>query len=253
MKKLENKVALITGAAAGMGKAIALLFAREGGKLVISDIDKKSLRTVADLIRADGGTVFALNGDISKEEAVQNMVDAAINNYGTVDILVNNAGIMDNFVPAAEVDDTLWERVLAVNLTGPMRLIRKVLPIMTAKQTGSIVNIASIGGLQGSRAGAAYTSSKHALIGLTKNVAFQYADQGIRCNAIAPGGVNTNIGETFKTPNSFGIGKAMSGATFNPRSGEPEEIATIASFLASEEASFVNGAVITADGGWTAY
>jgi NAD(P)-dependent dehydrogenase (short-subunit alcohol dehydrogenase family) len=236
-----------------MGKAIALLFAREGARVILSDIHEEGLRTVADRITVEGGISLPVAGDVAKEEDVRQLVDAAINSYGSLDILVNNAGIMDNFVPVAEVTDELWNRVLSVNLTGPMRLIRKALPVMTAKGGGTIINISSVGGLYGSRAGAAYTSSKHALIGLTKNVAFQYAGQGIRCNAIAPGGVNTTIGETIKTPHPFGIAKAMSGAAFNPRSGEPEEIAAIALFLASEDAGFVNGAVIVADGGWTAY
>lgn len=253
MKKLENKIAVITGAAAGMGKAIALVYARQGAKLILSDIHEEGLREVAAAIAASGGSAVAVVGDVAVEEDVQQLIDTAVKTYGTIDILVNNAGIMDNFVPAGEVTDDLWERVLNVNLTGPLRLTRKALALFTEKRSGVIINIASIGGLQGSRAGAAYTASKHALIGLTKNVAFQYADQGIRCNAIAPGGVNTSIGETLKSPNELGIKKAMSGASFNPRSGESEEIATVALFLASDDASFVNGAVIIADGGWTAY
>lgn len=253
MMKLENKVAVITGAAAGMGEAIALLFAQQGAKVVISDINAQGLDAVAQTIRQTNGEVVAISGDVSVEQHVQELIDTAISRYGTLDILVNNAGIMDNFVPATDITDELWEWVLGVNLTGPMRLMRKALPAMLGKKQGSIINIASVGGLQGSRAGATYTASKHALIGLSKNVAFQYADQGIRCNIIAPGGVNTRIGETLKTPNAFGIGKAMLGAAFNPRSGDPGEIATIALFLASGDAGFVNGAVIVADGGWTAY
>lgn len=160
---------------------------------------------------------------------------------------------MDNMVPAADITDDLWERVIAINLTGPMRLTRKALSIFTPKKSGVIINIASVAGLNGSRAGVAYTSSKHGMIGLTKNVAFQYAESGIRCNAIAPGGVKTNIGTTMSEPSEFGLARAMAGASFNPRSAEPEEIAKIALFLASEDASFVNGTVITADSGWTAY
>jgi len=217
--KLQDKVIVVTGAASGMGKAIATLFAKEG----------------------------------AKEEDVQQMIDTAVNTYGTLDVLVNNAGIMDNMVPAADLTDELWDKVLAVNTTGPMRAIRKALPIFLEKGKGTIVNIASVAGLNGSRAGAAYTASKHAVIGLTKNVAFQYAPQGIRCNAIAPGGVNTNIGTTMASPNPFGLERASAGSSFNPRSAEPEEIATVALFLATEDSSFVNGAVIVADAGWTTY
>lgn len=187
------------------------------------------------------------------EEEVQNLIDTAVHKYSTLDILVNNAGVMDNFVPAGAVTDDLWEKVFQINVTGAMRTIRKVLPIFTEKGAGVIVNIASSGGLLGSRAGAAYTASKHAVVGLTKNVGFQYAQSGIRCNAVAPGSVNTNIGNTLFTPHSFGMERAMAGMSLSPRSGDPDEIAKVALFLASDDSSFVNGTVITADAGWTAY
>jgi len=251
--KLSGKVAIVTGAAAGMGKAIAELFAQEGAKVVASDLNAEGVQAVVQGITDKGGTAIAVAANVAKEEDVQNLVDTAVKTYGTVDILINNAGIMDNFVPAAEITDELWDRVFAVNTTGVMRATRKVLPIFIEKKSGAIVNIASIGGLYGSRAGATYTASKHAVIGFTKNVGFQYGEFGIRCNAIAPGGVNTNIGTTMNNPSQFGMGKAMSGAANNPRSGEPEEIAKVALFLASDDASFVNGAVVTADAGWTAY
>jgi len=251
--KLQQKVAVVTGAGAGMGRAIAILFAKEGAKVVAADIQPEAVRATVSEIEANGGTAVAVEADISREEHIQRMIDTAVQSFGTLDILVNNAGIMDNFVPAAEVTDELWEKVFAVNTTGTMRAIRKALPIFLEKGKGVIVNVASVGGLQGSRAGAAYTASKHAVVGLTKNVAFQYALKGIRCNAIAPGGVNTNIGATLRQPNAFGMERATAGIGLNPRAGEPEEIATVALFLASDDASFVNGAVITADAGWTAY
>jgi NAD(P)-dependent dehydrogenase (short-subunit alcohol dehydrogenase family) len=251
--KLENKVAVVTGAGSGMGKAIAVLYAKEGAKVVATDINEESVKAVAAEIIAAGGAATAIVANVAKEEDVQKMIDTAIEKYGTLDILVNNAGIMDNFVPAEEVTDELWDRVLAINTTGTMRAIRKALPIFLEKKSGVIINNASVGGLYGSRAGAAYTASKHAVIGLTKNVGFQYAMEGIRCNAIAPGGVNTNIGTTMNNPSKFGMERAMSGAQNNPRSGESEEIATVAVFLGSNDSSFVNGQVITADGGWTAY
>lgn len=251
--KLENKVAIVTGAGAGMGRAIALLYAKEGAKVVASDINADTIQAVVKEIKDAGGQATAVVANVAQEEDIQTMVDTAVKEYGTIDILVNNAGIMDNFVPAANVTDELWERVLSINTTGVMRAIRKVLPIFQEKKSGVIINNASVGGLYGSRAGAAYTASKHAVIGLTKNVAFQYAEEGIRCNAIAPGGVETNIGTTINNPDPFGMKKAMSGAEFNPRNGVPEEIATIALFLGSNDSSFVNGVTITADAGWTAY
>jgi len=251
--KLAGKVAVVTGAASGMGKSIAILFAKEGAKVVAADLNLEGVQAVVNEITSAGGTATAVQANVAKEEDIQSMIDTAVNTYGTLDILVNNAGIMDNFTPAAEVTDELWERVFAVNTTSVMRSTRKALPIFLEKGKGVIINVASVGGLYGSRAGAAYTASKHAVIGFTKNVGFQYADQGIRCNAIAPGGVMTNIHTTFTNVSQFGMGKATSGAGANPRQGSPDEIATVALFLASDDSSFVNGTVITADAGWTAY
>lgn len=251
--RLSGKIAVVTGAASGMGKAIAELFAAEGAKVVVSDLRVEAAQTVVSGIEASGGQALAVAANVAKEEDVQNLIDAAVKKFGTVDILVNNAGIMDNFVPAEDMTDELWERVFAINTTGPMRTTRKVLPIFTERKSGVIINIASAGGLNGSRAGAAYTASKHAVVGFTKNVGFQYANLGIRCNAIAPGGVKTNIGTSITAPNPFGMERAMVGMQINPRAGEPEEIAKVALFLASDDSSFVNGTVVTADAGWTAY
>lgn len=251
--RLDGKVAIVTGAGSGMGKEIAVLFAREGAKVVVSDMNEESAQATVKQIEKTDGVATALVANVAKEDDIQLLIDTAIETYGTLDILVNNAGIMDGMVPAHEVTDALWERVFAVNATGPMRAIRKALPHFMNKGKGTIVNIASVGGLYGSRAGAAYTAAKHAVVGLTKNVGYQYAKLGIRCNAIAPGGVNTNIGVGSSSPNEFGLDKAMAGMNINPRVGDPAEIAKIALFLASDESSFVNGTVITADAGWTAY
>lgn len=251
--KLQDKVAVVTGAGSGMGKAIATLFAAEGAKVIASDINLELVDKVIGQITAGGGTAVAAPSDVSREDNVQALIDTCVSTYGTLDILVNNAGIMDNFQPAAEVTDEMWEKVFSVNITGVMRMTRKALPIFLEKGKGTIVNIASAGGLTGSRAGVAYTSSKHAVVGFTRNVGFQYATKGIRCNAIAPGAVITNIGATINNPNKFGMERATLGSNLNPRAGEPEEIAKIALFLASEDSSFINGAIITADAGWTAY
>lgn len=253
--KLQDKVTVITGAGSGMGKEMALLFGREGAKLVLADISQATLDEVVAEVKNNGGQAVGVIANVAKEEDVQNMIDTAVNTYGSLDVLVNNAGIMDKMTPVTDLTDELWERVIAVNTTGPMRAIRKALPIMMEKGKGVIVNTASVGGLYGSRAGAAYTASKHAVVGLTKNIGFQYADAGIRCNAIAPGGVETNIMSDAGDMNmeSRGLKKAMSGTGMNPRSGHPSEIAKVALFLASDDSSFVNGTVITADAGWTAY
>ncbi|MCL8206971.1 MAG: glucose 1-dehydrogenase [Actinomycetia bacterium] len=253
--RLGDRVAVITGAASGMGRAMAVRFAEEGARVVAADVVEDKLQDVVQAIQADGGRAVAVVADVAVRADVERMIDVAVEAFGTLDILVNNAGIMDGMVPAHEVSDELWDRVLAVNVTGPMRAIRKALPIMMQQGRGVIVNTASVGGLFGSRAGAAYTASKHALVGLTKNVAYQYARFGIRCNAIAPGGVETNImgANPRLDPASLGVQAAMAGMGLNPRTGKPEEIAAVAVFLASDEASFVNGAILVADAGWTAY
>lgn len=251
--KLQGKTAIVTGAASGMGRSIALLYAAEGAQVAVSDINLEAAERVVEEIKSAGGEAFAIRTNVASESDIQQLVDQTVERYGTLDILVNNAGIMDGFVPAGELTDELWERVFAINTTGPMRAIRKVLPIFLAKEQGVIVNVTSAGGLNGSRAGAAYTASKHAVVGLTKNVGFQYAVKGIRCNAIAPGGVATNISATMGQPNPFGMERAMVGMGINPRIGEPDEIAKVALFLGSDDSSFVNGVVVTADAGWTAY
>ena len=252
MKKLENLVAVVTGAASGMGRAIAILFAREGAKVILTDLHQESLDLVSSEIGSEGGTALGIVCDVSVETQVDHVFQSCLDIFGKVDILINNAGIMDNFTPVDKVSNELWNKVFAVNVNGPFYTCRLAVPHMIKQGKGIIVNIASVGGLEGSRAGAAYTASKHALIGLTKNIGFMYAGKGIRCNAIAPGGVNTNIMKDSQ-PDAFGSERCFSGGVNMPRMGESEEIATSALFLASDDSSFVNGTVLTADGGWTAY
>lgn len=251
--RIEGKVAIVTGAASGIGKATAEVFAKQGAKVVVADINLADAEKVAAGITESGGKAIAVKADVANAEDIEAMIALAVSEYETLDILVNNAGIMDNFEPAGDIEDAKWERVFSVNTDGVMLGTREALKIFREKKKGSIINISSIGGLYGSRAGAAYTASKHAVNGFTKNTGYMYANEGIRCNAIAPGAVETNIGSTMTAINEFGMGRMQPGMALNPRMGQPEEIAQVALFLASDEASFVNGAVIVADGGWTAY
>ena len=223
--KLQDKVAVITGAASGMGREIALIYAKEGASVVVSDLNLEGAEATVQEIKNNGGNAVALKTNVALEDDIQQLIDKTIDTFGKVDILVNNAGIMDNMEPAADIEE----------------------------QGGIIVNIASAGGLYGARAGAAYTASKHAVVGFTKNTGFMYADKGIRCNAIAPGAVITNIGASMTNINQYGAAKQQLGMAINPRAGSAEEIAKVALFLASDDSSFLNGTVITADGGWTAY
>ncbi|MBP1991115.1 glucose 1-dehydrogenase [Paenibacillus eucommiae] len=248
---LQNKVAIVTGAGSGMGRAIAVLFAAKGAKVIVTDINQGNIDKVVTEIKEAGGTAIGLTLDVSKESEVQEIINKAVETYGTLDIAVNNAGIMDNFVPAAELTNEHWDRVIGINLNGPMYVSRASLQVMLKQGKGVIVNIASVGGLFGARGGAAYVASKHGLIGLTKNIAATYGLKGIRANVVAPGAVKTNIGSTITEPNAIGL-EAIQRAGQGP-AGEAEEIANVALFLASDASSFVNGAVVTADGGWTAH
>ena len=256
MKQLEKKVSLITGAGSGMGKAIALLFAREGSQVVAADISAERLAALKLEIDAFGGQVTTVTGSVAKQEDVDKMIAAALSAYGTLDVLVNNAGIMDNFQPADEVDDNLWNKVIGVNLNGPFMTMRAALKIFKEKGKGVIVNNASVAGFKGGAAGAAYTVSKHGLIGLTRNTGYLYSKTNIRCNAIAPGGVATSIMETIDfakvTPQIKERILDASQAS-SPRTGDPQEIANVALFLASDMSSFVNGHVMAVDGGWSAF
>src|SRR5699024_3719185 len=249
--KLEGKVAVITGAASGIGKEIAKLYAKEGASVVISDLNVKGALEVVEKIENENGKAIAVAANVTKQADVDYMIDLVVNTYGKLDMLVNNAGIMDELKHAAVINKELWDNIFAINTTSMMRSTRKALSDFLEAESGVIINMASAAALHGSRAGVAYTAAKHAVVGLTKNVGFQYATKGIRCNAIAPGGVNTEIagGES----NEFGMDRVMSGATNNPRSGEPIEVAKVALFLASDDSSFVNGEVIKADAGWMAY
>ncbi|MCE3200989.1 SDR family oxidoreductase [Paenibacillus sonchi] len=251
--RLQDKVAVVTGAASGMGKAIAILYASEGAKVVVSDIKLEAANETVQEIHSAGREAIAVQANVADEADIQHLIDTTVATYGTLDILVNNAGIMDNFEPAGDIADADWERIFAVNTTSVMRATRKALTVFLPKEKGVILNVASIGGLFGARAGAAYTASKHAVVGFTKNTGYMYAKSGIRCNAIAPGGVETNIGSSMTHINEFGMGRTQPGMAINPRMGQPVEVAQLALFLASEEAGFINGVVVTADGGWTAY
>jgi NAD(P)-dependent dehydrogenase (short-subunit alcohol dehydrogenase family) len=252
MKKLENKTAIITGAASGMGEAIAELFAHEGAHVVIADLRQHEIDKVVQAIVEKGGKAIGVVCNVAHEAELKKLIDTTLREFKTIDILVNNAGVMDDFFPVDQISNELWKHVMSVNLDGPFYACRLVVPIMLEHGSGVIINIASIGGLIGSLAGTPYSASKHALIGLTKNIGFMYATKGIRCNAIAPGGVNTNIGKDMK-PNPFGYERCVSGAANMPRMGESTEIAKAAFFLASDDSSFVNASVITADGGWISY
>lgn len=251
-RRHADKVAIVTGAGSGIGAATALRMLREGASVVAGDIAPEGL----EQLRTDAGDaadrLVTVVGDISAQADVDALVAAAIGRHGRVDIVANVAGIMDWFLPAHEVDDATWRKVMAVNLDGPMMLTRAVLPGMQERKGGAFVNVASVGGIRGGAAGAAYTASKHGLVGLTRSVAWTYAEDGIRCNVVCPGGVATNITTTATPRSPWGIGRLAKIHASATGMAQADEIATLVSWLASDEASNVSGAVVTDDGGWTA-
>ncbi len=244
--RFTGKTAIVTGAGSGIGKATAIRLAQEGARVVAADISRERLdQFAAENPALDLVTVQA---DISTEAGVQDVVAAA---GGRVDALANVAGIMDAFLPPAEVDDATWDRVIAVNLTSVMRLTRAVLPLMLAAGEGAIVNVSSEASLRASASGVAYTSSKHAVNGFTKSVAFFYKGQGIRCNAVAPGAVLTNIEAPFKSEYAAEvIGPVMQALLPTPATAD--QLAANITYLLSEDASNVNGVILPSDGGWSA-
>lgn len=207
------------------------------------------------IINETGGEVTTLVANMAIEEDIERMIKLATDTYGTLDILVNNAGIMDNFEPVGELENGTWEKVMKINVEGPFKAMRSAVKVFLAKGNGTIINICSIGGLKGGVAGAAYTASKHALVGLTEAAGPDtYSKSGIRCNGIAPGAEGPAFGETIDMTKITPLvnDRIMTGMALNPRTGEPSEIAQAALFLASDDASFMNGHIMVVDGGWSA-
>ena len=252
--RLEGKVVVITGAGSGMGRAMANLFANEGAKIVAAEWNSDTLKEVVDEVSASGGTIVGVKGNVAEEADCGKIIDTAVDTYGRLDVLCNNAGVMDTNQGVGEVTNEMWERVIGINVNGPMFLSRKAVPIMVAQGGGSIVNTASLAGLGGGAAGVAYTTSKHALIGLTRNTAFVYTQDGVRCNAIAAGAVETNIMQSVDPTKMDPKASARYQTWYAAIPGQLKamDVAQLALFLASDESKMINGAIIPADAGWSA-
>ena len=241
--RFDGKTVIVTGAGSGIGRAVAARVAAEGGKVVAVDISQERL----DAAVAEMPGAVAVAGDITSEDSIAKIVAAA---DGRVDGLANVAGIMDDMTPLHEVSDAVWSRVMAVNVEGTFRLTRAVLPLMLEAGGGSIVNVASEAGLRGSAAGLAYTTSKHAVVGLTKSTSFMYAAKNIRVNAVAPGPVATGIEASFASElGQERVGLAM---TILPPIAEPAQLAASITWLLSDDATNVSGVILPSDGGWSA-
>ena len=257
--RLAKKVALVTGGGSGIGRATALLFGREGARVVVADKSAESARQTVDQINSAGGRAVCAAGDVTRSEDAEAMVAAAVGSFGGLDVLVNSAGVSPrNAVGPEASDDEIWDAVLAVNLTGSYRVSKSAVPQLLRRGGGSIVNLASIIGVVGypraipSILGAfnPYPPSKGGVLQLTRNMALQLAADGIRVNCICPGYVESNLIATLIEDPAMHqqlIDRHPIG-----RLGRPEEIAQAALFLASDESSFVTGAPLMVDGGYTA-
>lgn len=252
--QLAGKTAVITGAASGIGLATATRFAAEGAVVIAGDCTPERLDAAVQTVRAAGGTMTGQQGNIAGRQVAEGLIDLAVATYGRPDVLCNNASVMDDMQGVGELEDEVRRRVLSGNLDGPMFTSRHAVRQMLQQGSGSIINIASIGGLHGGAAEAAYTVSKHALVGLTRNTVWMYARQGIRCNAICPGATATNIAETVPRERLDPAGSARAGeyAALISAVLDPADIANLALSLASDEARHIDGANITADAGWIA-
>jgi 3-oxoacyl-[acyl-carrier protein] reductase len=247
--KLNNKIAIVTGARRGMGRAIALAMAREGANVVVSDISQEDCQKVVDEIEKLGRKGLALKCDVSSHNDVENMVKRTVAEFGRVDILVNNAGII-SYKPFLELTDEDWDKTLNVNLKGQFLCARAAAKVMAKNKWGRIINIASI-----SSGGcgiafpliAHYTASKGGVVALTEALALELTSQGINVNAICPGAIDTDMSKGAKESGQLSqvLARIPKG-----RLGQPEEIANLAVFLASEEADYISGAPIVIDGGW---
>lgn len=248
---LNGRSVIVTGAGSGIGRATALAFAAEGAHVVVADLNADGAATTVKEIEGAGGTAVAVVGDLSEQAVVDQVVATTVERFGGVDALVNNAAIMDSMSAAADVSDAEWERVIRINLTAPFLLSRAVLPHMIEAGRGAIVSTASEAGLRGSASGTAYTVSKHGIVGLTKSLAVMYRNQGIRTNAIAPGGTRTGMipAADWEAHGPKTLGPYLAGVG---RVAEPEEQAAAIVFLASDAASNINGVILAVDNGWSA-
>lgn len=246
MIDLEGKVAIVTGAAHGIGRAIAEVFAEAGSNVVIADVEDAPW--CEGLSLSGKGSVKFVRCDVSVQSDMRKVIDAAGAINGRIDVLCNNAAYVGPGHAAAISTDEEWERGYRVSLLGTQRFIAATLPFMIDQGSGSIINIASVQGLVGGRDSAAYTAMKHAVIGLTRSAAYDYGPQNIRVNALCPGAIRTRI-----SPNpGEELHRRQISKTFLGRTGTPREVAYAALFLASDAASYVTGAAIPVDGGWTA-
>ncbi|MGX7243549.1 3-oxoacyl-ACP reductase [Enterococcus quebecensis] len=245
----KKKTIFVTGAASGIGQAQAIAFISQGANVLGMDLDAVGLAETAEKAKNATGHFSSYVGDVTKENEIISAIEKANGLFGMIHILLNTAGILDNYAPTLETSEELWDRVLSVNLKGTFLVTNQILPQMLKQKHGVIINMASIAGMVAGGGGAAYTASKHAIIGYTKQLDHDYIKQGIRANAIAPGAIQTPM----NAADFAGDGKIaewVANETPAGRWAKPEEVASLTLFLASENADYIHGTVMTIDGGW---
>ncbi|MHB9093267.1 MAG: SDR family NAD(P)-dependent oxidoreductase [Eubacteriales bacterium] len=249
--ELKNKVAIITGAGAGMGQVSALLFAKRGAKVVVNDYNENAALNTVEEIRKSGGEAILSGGDISLQEVADRTARLAIERYGKIDVLFNNAGVaLPGEGLIENVSEEVWNRTIDVNLKGVFQFCKAVIPYMKERSKGSIINTSSMAGIVGTIGWDAYTAAKGGVIALSRALAVEYGPYAIRVNVLCPGVIRTAMVEKdLADPKEH---KTFLDSTPLGRIGEPEEVAQAALFFASDASSFITGAVLTVDGGWTA-
>jgi NAD(P)-dependent dehydrogenase (short-subunit alcohol dehydrogenase family) len=246
---IVDRVVIVTGAASGIGKAVAGLFAEEGDRLALIDINRETLDEASKEL-GGGHELFAV--DVSRSSDVASTIEEIAGRLGRIDVLCNVAGVLDGYVPATETSDDLWHKIVNINLSGPFYTCRAAIPIMRDGGGGVIVNIASISSFVAGGGGAAYTASKHGVLGLTRQLAFDHGKEGIRVNAVCPGATRSGMTEYLFTEagRNAHVDAAIAGTPAG-RWADPKEIGRVVRWLASDEASFIHGAAYVVDGGWT--
>jgi NAD(P)-dependent dehydrogenase (short-subunit alcohol dehydrogenase family) len=249
VKRFDGKVALITGGASGIGRACVLAFAREGAKVVVVDLNSELGEETVAAVKNAGGDAIFLQVDVSDPQAVEQMVADTVKAFGSLDIAVNNAGIGGELNPTGEYSIDGWQKVIDINLNGVFYCMRYEIPQMVKQGGGAIVNMASILGAVGFATASAYVAAKHGVLGLTKAAALEYAAKGIRINSIGPAFINTPMVTDAMDEQTL---EQIAGLHPVGRLGEPEEVASLTTFLCSDDASFITGGYYLVDGGYTA-